>query len=119
MKVRGLDKPDVRRALESANRNYGGNLTFSRAPEQYGNFVIFTLRVTDSSGPGAQRSESGRKTVSACWHAHRDLMNAIFWRAPDAILVTALARYEGALDFVEKFEATRDALGNVSCDCGE
>lgn len=42
---------------------------------------------------GARRSWSGRRVKAACWHAHRDYLRALFAECPDAVIVTALARY--------------------------
>lgn len=38
----------------------------------------FVLRASDSARVGARRSASGRRTVSACWHAHLDVLRAMF-----------------------------------------
>lgn len=88
----------------------------------------FVLRVRLSKGPGARRSGSGRRTVAACWHAHRDVMMDIFAAAPDARLTSALADYRGAADFAASFPATGHhnvgsmmepaAIANC-CECAE
>ena len=110
MKLKNVSENQLLSALLEVADQYDANVIFNREPERKGNFLHFTLKVKDSSGPGARRSHSGRKLASACWHVHRDLMMLIFDRHPDAILVTALARYEGRDDFYNKFEAT----GNVN-----
>lgn len=127
MKVKGITESELRQIVSDVSEfYYDGNLTFKREPETIGNFVHFTLRVNDSSGEGARRSGSGRRTVSACWHAHKRVMLDIFGENPDAILVSALARYEGQGDFLAKYEATGDTnVGSMaapvamrySCDC--
>ena len=127
MKVKGITEQALRFAVESVSHlRYNGNIVFKREPDRKGNFLFFTLTVVNSRNKGGRRSHSGRRVAAACWHAHRDVMRAIFETAPDAILVTALARYEGAADFADKFEATGDTnIGSAfnplemryACDC--
>lgn len=112
MKVKGVSESALRFIVESvSNLRYNGNIVFKREPERKGNFVFFTLTVNYSGGKGGRRSHTGRKVAAACWHAHRDVMRAMFESYPEAILVTALARYEGRVDFERSFEATGD--GNI------
>ncbi len=111
MKIKGITKQQLTAAVVTAGIEfYDDNLMFNREPEQQGQWLHFTLRVKDSHKPGAGRSSSyhnrGHRQVSACWHAHRDVMRAIFRTAPDALLVTALARYEGTDSFEHEFPAT-------------
>jgi hypothetical protein len=111
MRIKGISEQDLRAAVKTAGAEfYDNNLTFNRHPEKDGNWLHFTLRVHDSKGPGAGRSAShfnrGRRLISACWHAHRDVMRAIFKLAPDALLITALARYEGTDGFEHEFPMT-------------
>ncbi len=93
---------------------YDGNVIFDREPETLGSRVIwvhFTLRTKSGHGAGSRRSASGRRMAKACWHAHRDVMQALFDAYPDAVLQTALAKYTGAQSFADTFESTGD--GNV------
>jgi len=108
MKIKGISEAGLRAALaEASAKLYADNLQFNREPEKKGNFLHFTLRVKDCHKIGAARaSTSNRRLVAACWHAHRDVMRAIFRRTPDALLVTALARYEGAAGFEHEFPYT-------------
>lgn len=102
---------------------YAGNVIFNRDPEPRGRAVCFTLRTKSAFGPGARRASRGRHLVSACWHVHLDVMQAIFNHTPEARLKTALADYRGAADFDAKFRATAnsDRWGSVSatdlCSC--
>jgi len=89
-----------------SDQNYRGNIIFKRHPEPDGKACIFTLTVRDSTGPGSRVSASGRRVAAACWHAHRDIMAAIFNRYPDARLKTALADYRGQSAFNMRFPAT-------------
>jgi len=111
MKIKGITEAQLRAAVQSAGKEfYDDNLQFNREPEKIGNWLHFTLRVKNSSKPGAGRSSSmfsrGRKQVSACWHAHRDVMRAIFRARPDALLITQLAHYEGSAGFEHEFPYT-------------
>lgn len=90
------------------------------------NALSFTLRVRDSKGVGARRSWSGRRTVSACWHAHRDVMKNIFEINEHANLYTAMAHYKGKESFYELYPATgwancgsqmQPACAEELCDC--
>lgn len=64
-------------ALQTVNENYNGNIQFRRLDQQSANRRMFTLRVEDSSGAGARRAASGRRTVSACWHVHGEFFEAL------------------------------------------
>ena len=118
---------DVEASLKlTSARYYAGNLVFKRAPEQRGHWVHFTLTVKSSAGPGSRRSYSGRRISAACWHAHRDVMLALFARIPDVRLVSASADYHGREHFLRSFEATGDRnIGSMvqpmayrdACDC--
>lgn len=109
MELRGLGKERVKEIVEEVSAvNYAGNLIAvvsdlgtKRVPGSR-----FTLQVRSSRGEGARRSGSGRRTVAACWHAHRDTMAAIFNEAPDVRLTTMLADYRGRDDFEDSFEDT-------------
>lgn len=72
--------------------------------------VRFALRVDSSKGPGHRVSASffnpGRRLIAACWHAHRDVMAAIFEAFPEARLKTAFADYRGRDGFEADFEDT-------------
>jgi hypothetical protein len=111
MRVKGITAEQLKTIVNNISYGaYDGNVIFNRDPDTIGNFHHFTLRVKDSSGPGARQSARGRKTVSACWHVHRDIMRAIFGAFPDAILVSALARYDGKAGFLADFAET----GNIN-----
>lgn len=71
---------------------------------------ILKLRAASSKGLGARRAASGRRTVSVCWHAHRDVMRAIYAVDPSATIITMLATYDSA----SNFEATYGFTGTVN-----
>lgn len=107
MKLYGVPAADLRAIVEEVSDSlYDGNLTFNNFDARR-NYVLFTLRVNSSKGKGARRSGRGNRTVAACWHAHKHVMEAIFARFPDARLVSALATYNGAGDFHHKHGMTR------------
>lgn len=127
MDARRVQPDDIATALNMANAYYGGNLTFKNGPDwTSGTVVRFTLRVESSGQAGAARGFSGRRSTSACWHAHRDVLAALFTLRPDAVVSTAVAKYEGASGFLDRFPDT--AWRNVgshmqplymvnACDC--
>jgi hypothetical protein len=125
MIVRGIEESDLRAALEVANYAYRGNLRFRVGPEpipQAHQLWRIRLGVKDLEGPGCRRSvawswwerswwdQKARHVNSACYHAHRDFLYALFERAPYARAVTALALYEGLADF----EARHQRVGGVN-----
>ena len=107
MKIKGPTVDDLIAAVSIVSREqYDGNITFNRYPEKVGNFTHFTLRVINSRGPGAKVSASGRRSVALCWHGHRDVMIKLFKTHPNALLVTALARYDGVTGFEREYPDT-------------
>lgn len=40
-----------------------------------------------------------RRVNAVCWHGHRDFLRALFALDPDAVVITAVARYRGANHF--------------------
>lgn len=107
MKIKGITANQLYAAMRDTGSGlYDDNLKFRREPEQKGSFIHFTLGVDDTHNPGAARSSTGRRISAACWHAHRDVMRAIFKTAPDAILYTMLATYRGSDGFEHEFTAT-------------
>ncbi len=129
MKIKGISIPELTIAMSYVSvRKYEDNITFNRKPERKGNWLHFTLTVEDTSGPGARRSHQGRKVKAACWHAHRDIMEEIFDIAPGAVLVAAMARYEGREGFARTYPATGETnIGSMiepmryrdACECEE
>jgi hypothetical protein len=97
---------------EVSARLYKGNLIFKELQGK-STHTKFTLRVADSNGPGARRSAAGARMVSACWHAHKDVMAALFERHSDARLVSSLATYHGKADFEAKHANTGG--NNIGC----
>lgn len=108
MKVYGLTERELRDALDQANEEYAGNLRFNREPELFSrrnSGYLLTLRVEDSAGAGAKTGPSGRRTVSATYYAHREFMACVFVTNPDARIITAMERYDGLGEFMDKAPA--------------
>lgn len=108
MRATGLGtESDIAFVVDAIGRqNYGGNLEIKSSRQVSRNVVTFTIRATSSRGPGARCSWSGRRSIAACWHAHRDVMRALFTINPDGKLYTAMATYIGRQGFEDNFEAT-------------
>ena len=89
MIFRNVDSNQMNEALAAINdRLYKGNVKWNNFNTKGRGFSA-TLRVENSSGPGARRSHSGRKMISACWHVHGNFFDAIFAVAPDAVITSA------------------------------
>lgn len=126
MHVWGISADSLAWVVWAVSQNhYGDNLEFKRQPEKVGRAVAFTLTVDRSDGPGARRSATGRRISAACWHAHRDVLRAIFGVCPDARVKSAVADYRGVEDFEEKFDDTgcTDIGDHVeyrqACECAD
>jgi hypothetical protein len=119
--IHSIEERDLREALEVANYAYQGNLRFKEGPEPIsasGRSWRFRLGVEDHNRPGHRHwmprswwdtSWWGPKvshTDSACYHAHRDFLYAVFERAPYARVVTYLAVYEGFKNFESTYRRT-------------
>ena len=111
MIIRKATKEQIFTAMAATSAVYGDNVRFKNGPDVQGTGHRLTLTVNKSAGPGGRRSATGRKVAAACWHVHRDFMRALYIQAPEAVIITALARYEGAQNFEEIFTAT--GHGNI------
>lgn len=97
MRVKGLNSYEVIEIVDRMSADhYDGNVIIREVTDRSTSrthHATFTIRVRDSRGPGARRSWQGRRTPSACWHAHWHLMDYLFARYPAAVVRTALATY--------------------------
>jgi len=128
MRITGISSADLYAALEETSAKlYDGNLQFNREPERQGSWLHFTLRVKTCGEPGTHIGMH-RRTIYACWHAHRDVMRAIFKRAPDATLHTGIASYYGSKGFEHEFPYTaHQNIGSImqprerhqACECND
>ena len=117
--------------MMETNLDYPGNVRFKNGPDainKKGTGHRLTLTVNRSAGPGGRRSNTGRKIAAACWHVHREFMRHLYRIAPDAVIITAFARYEDAEGFENEFEDTGDRnIGSAfepqsmrtACECSE
>jgi len=83
MIARNCSMEDLRKALESVNTRYQGNIKFKTLKPR-GNRISFTLTVIDSKAPGHRRTPSGKRMPFACWHATGHFMDALFEIQPAA-----------------------------------
>ncbi len=127
MFVYGVSLTDVYRVVRDvAGKLYDDNITVRTGEDRSnraGPRATFTLRASDTTGCGAKGSASAfgkgtgpngrRRTISACWHAHYDVLAELFARFPSARVVTAIATYT-APTFRERALAT--AYLNVGSD---
>ena len=143
MIIHGIEGHDLRAALEVANYAYRGNLCFREKPEpltlSHRDWRV-RLGAKEPAGPGCRRQVPGswwdqswwaqkrKHTSSACYHAYRDFLYAVFEREPSARAVTSLAVYEG----LRNFESTHERIGRLNvgsyfepirlddcCDCSK
>lgn len=136
MKV-NLSTEQVREIIETVSkRDYDGNLIPNRLDDASNSRTVwteFTIRCRSSRDAGHKVSLSSmpfngkeRRLTAACWHAHRDVMQELFERYPDAKLTSGFAKYNGREDFLATVESTGYLnIGSLafpvqareSCDC--
>ena len=108
MLIRNVSHAQVKAIVAQVGQSYGDNLTTHQDMHEVGSRVIRTtgrIVARSSRETGARRSWSGRRTISACWHAHRDIYRAIFEAYPAATITTSLARYTAG-NFEDTYPAT-------------
>jgi hypothetical protein len=124
MIIRGIEEEhDLQAALEVVNYAYRGNLRFRNGPATVSSYSWrLRLGVEDLAGPGRRlrvpiswwdRSwwdRQARHTYSACYHAHRDFLYAVFERVSYARVTTSFAHYEG----LRNFESTHWRVGKLN-----
>jgi hypothetical protein len=97
MKALNVTKDQLEEALRLTNERYDQNVIWNREPEPTNKKETswrFTLRVRDSSGPGARRSaplwhQKRRKLIAACWHVHGHFFEHLFELCPELKLRVA------------------------------
>ncbi len=135
MEIRGATVRQVEQAAKAAHVRayYPTEIRHTRD----GKPVVRVTLKTDESKSYRRFSErttyrNGAPRVlpgSVCWHGHREFMRALYRLAPDAVIVTALARYDGSEHFERTFESTRAlpaqrmgvalTVAIMPCDCSE
>lgn len=79
-------KSQVLAAIDAVNEKYGYKLQIRNDKQISTNRLQFTLRSEKSGIPGSCYSASGRRTVSASWHAHGFFFDELFKINPEAIV---------------------------------
>lgn len=82
---------DLNAALAATNEKFGQNIQFARI-EQRGKKGLFRLRTVKTGGPGTALTARGRRTPSACWHAHGTFFEELLRIDPSAVITTAKSR---------------------------
>lgn len=67
-------------ALKAVNSIFDSNIKLNNVKVLTAERVRFTLRVKDSKLAGAAYSTRGRRTGSACFHAHGAVIDALIWQ---------------------------------------
>ena len=114
MKIYGVDLATWTQVVIDVSYGlYDGNISTDRGTYKWSEkrgprsvSISVSLRVNDSSGPGARRSVRGHRMIAATWAAHRDVLTALFERCPDAKVRSKVANYDGRGDFLDKFPDT-------------
>lgn len=131
MQVWGISADKVQEVVDAISNTYETNVEIKEIRDvsgpRRGASATFTLRVTSSRGRGAHIAGSGRRTVAACWHVHRDVMRALFLFGATRIK-SAFADYR-SLEHFEEIHAdtyTRNvgsmmqpASYGALCECAE
>lgn len=120
MIVRNVTRQQVIDAVNGASEN----ILLDIAPEGRG--WRFTLRPRSTKGQYARRGHTGRRVNAICYHGHYAVMERLFETAPEAILISAMVRYDGVDDFYAKAEEVGGRnVGSImepllyfeACDC--
>ena len=108
MLIRNVTLAQFSDVVAQVSAEYGDNLMVNPDTHEAGvrvKRVTGRIRAVSSRDAGARRSWSGRRTVSACWHAHRDVYRALFAQYPNATVQTMMARYT-AQNFEDTYPGT-------------
>lgn len=95
MKTENVTTSDLRRALATVNKQFGGNITLATEADR------FTLGVVKSDGRGGRlgkpTKDGSRRIVynKACWHVHGYFLEALFKEQPKAVVISPFGRITG------------------------
>jgi hypothetical protein len=81
-------KLQLENALNFVNQKFDDNVQFKEIKQISSKRINFTLRVKNSSGPGAKIGYSGRKTIAACWHVHGYFFEYLFLLYPEIFIIS-------------------------------
>ena len=95
MKARNVSVMEMQLAMHNLNKRYADNVIFNRF-DTGGKVINFTLKVKDSSGPGARvhadhfgaTKKDFRRSTSACWHVHGHFFEALLAVNPGAVVIS-------------------------------
>ena len=110
MRLRGITLDEFHASVDRVNADYSGNLHVHNDAHQTGSRKVTTvgrLDVLESKGDGARTTHEGRHGKYACWHAFRDVVRDLLAHHPEAVITTAMARYD-AETFEDVYPATAD-----------
>jgi len=116
---------ELQNAMNKTNLEYNNNILFEHCFNK-GKRVDFRLRVNKSRDMGAKLGFSGKHTVAACWHVHRDFLKNLFESSPSVKVKTCIAVYDGKDGFEKNYPDTGyKNIGSImnpiyfkdSCEC--
>src|SRR3990167_6512206 len=144
MEIRGVSREDLYLAAEKANVLLRGSGQWN-SPDRFvtskgltrngePKWLVTLATVRDSAGGvvygrrGFYVNKDGKRCRvpgAVCWHVHRAFMRALFSLRPNAVIISAFARYNGSEHFEQTHEETAyrnvgssDEYGDL-CDCGD
>lgn len=97
-KRNGVSDNEILELLERAIDEFGGEVLINE-PKVSRTGVRFTLRCVHSDSEHARRSASGRRTRSATWEVHRNVLRNLFTVYPFLTIVTGVITYKGSDHF--------------------
>ena len=112
MIVNGITAKDLVAAVDVASTALGNELEVYDYHQHSKTLHSMRLKVRGIDGPGARRhshmyllgaAKEPRRSRFACAHAYGHLFVAIYERAPDARIRTAMATYKHAYDFLAAY----------------
>lgn len=89
MELKNSNEQELNQALTEVNKRFAGNIRLNDVRSK-GRKLIFTLRTNSSKNPGGARSASGRRTGSACWHAHGYFFEELLEINPEAVIKSVI-----------------------------
>ena len=113
MNISGISLHEFTRITSTVSvQKYGGNIIVSQDGHDTGTRkprCTARLAARDSHGAGARVCWSGRHGPWACWHAYRDVLAAVFYANPEAVIRTGIGGgtlYRGRDGFLAAYPAT-------------
>lgn len=73
-----------------------------------------TKKTPHTYGRISSNPYGGERCINAvCWHGFRDFFRGLYEKDPDAIIITAFARYEGRDDFEDTYPDSDRNIGSM------